>query len=277
MPLPAKTASPAKINTYLRVTQKREDGYHKIESLFLPLMHLEDFIEIRPSDTLKITSDSRDIPLDDKNICWKAATEFAHHAGIAPDWEIVISKKIPVAAGLGGGSSNAAAVLRLLNSCVKRIDNSVLHSIAAGIGADVPFFLDARPALVKGIGEIIEFLDFTPEIHLVLVNPRFPISAKWGYTNMIKMESDFTLADALENLRHNKVPFVLNDLQPAAEKKFPILTGIKNTLLKSGALSAGMSGSGPTMFGICASRRIAESCASAMKNHYKNAVEIFLS
>ena len=157
------TSAPGKINLYLKVTGRRENGYHELESLFLPLTSPADDIAIDcdmlPGAITVGTSDMM-IPGGLKNIAGKAADLWAKKTGTVPHWDINIAKNIPVAAGMGGGSSDAAAVLKLLNDHAgKPLNDTELRSAALELGADVPFFLDPRPAIMTGIGEKAEFPD----------------------------------------------------------------------------------------------------------------------
>lgn len=299
-----KIKSPSKTNLFLRVIRKRSDGYHEIETIFLPLKN--------PSDTITLT-DSKDGKLNvtcsvpelsgSDNLCHKAATAFAKSAGIRPSWKIHVRKSIPVAAGLGGGSSNAAAVLKLLQKKYPQIiSEAEIITIAAKIGADVPFFLNSVPALATGIGEKLKPLDVKCEIPLVIVFPKFPVSAKWAYENRIKAasrrQSDAVAADSKLWPRHcagaslfkSKVKvqdmisamrvndlkqiasLLRNDLAPALWKKFPILGILKTSLMENGALGVEISGSGSSLFAIAKSAESSEKMVKAMNKRFKNSI-----
>jgi 4-diphosphocytidyl-2-C-methyl-D-erythritol kinase len=271
---PAELHSYPKINLFLRVVNKRNDGYHNIESLFLPLDSPRDTISVSESENgISIVSDSKLIPLNRQNICFKAAEKFAQLAGVPPSWKIKIKKNIPVAAGLGGGSSNAATLIRIL--CSKYALNPTspeIRSLAASIGADVPFFLNPDPAKVTGIGEKIVRCSFPP-VNVVLLNPKFPVSARWAYNNVQTSENRQTLNDFLEHISRTPIPEQLrNDLAPAVFRKFPVMKILESALKKYGAAAVGMSGSGPTMFGICSSRHKAEAVTEQIKQKYGTAV-----
>ena len=182
--------APAKINLFLHITGKRADGYHTIQTIFLPLSKVADIITISAtSETgIFITSDSTELPLDESNICYKAAEGFAKLAEIEPNWRIYIQKHIPIAAGLGGGSSDAAAVLKILNDNLKQVDQLKLHQLATELGADVPFFLNPVPSIATGIGDELQPIPMNMKLNLLLINPQFPISAKWGYQRFSEME-----------------------------------------------------------------------------------------
>lgn len=274
-----KIKTPAKINLYLKVTGKRLDGYHEIETLFLPIQSPFDQISITEIDAsdakIVISSFGESIPLDENNLCWKAAMEFAKFAEVKPSWNIEISKQIPVAAGMGGGSSDAAAVLKILARKYP-LDNKIIFNIARSLGADVPFFLEPCPAVSRGIGDIITPVPDFSEIPLVILNPLFPVTAAWAYKNYIAHEKESAVDDVIEVLRtgnFDKLADVFcNDLQQAVFYKFPILGLFQDSLLNAGAKFAAMSGSGPTLFGVCSSAEAAAEISDEIKSQYNDAV-----
>ncbi|MFA6716495.1 MAG: 4-(cytidine 5'-diphospho)-2-C-methyl-D-erythritol kinase [Victivallaceae bacterium] len=254
--------TPSKINLFLKVTGRCENFYHSIRTLFLPLAEPSDEITIdfTAAPGITVNCDMPGVPRDERNLCWKTAAEYAAVAGIEPSWQITLKKNIPVAAGMGGGSSDAAAVLRILNERCRKLSNGELAAIARRCGADVPFFLSPRPALASGIGDILEYpeIDF-PEIPLLLINPGFPIAAAWAYgkpaaENIGKLSTDIeeNIMDALRQGNLEKLSaLIFNDLSPACYRKFPLLETLKSELLESGAAAVEISGSGPTMFALC--------------------------
>ena len=272
----------SKINLFLKVTGKRTDGYHEILSLFMPLTSPADQIVLTVDDLTVLYGievrcrDSR-VPTGEANICYKAAEKYAAMTGLPAKWRVEIDKKIPIAAGMGGGSSNAAAVLQLLQKHYKQLPLSALARAAVNTGADVPFFMESRPAIVSGIGEKLEFLpDSLPEIPIVIVNPGFPVSSAWAYENLspdligpVNKEYFNTLLSALRQGNFKTCASLLhNDLAPAVMHKFPILQIIKEHLLKHGASGAEMTGSGPTMFAVCGDFSQAEKVAAAMRQDF---------
>ena len=280
----------SKINLFLKVTGKRDDGYHEILSFFLPLTSPADQIVLTVDDLTLLYGievrcrDSR-VPTGEANICYKAAEKYAAMTGLTARWRIEIDKQIPIAAGMGGGSSNAAAVLQLLQKHYKQLPLPVLAKAALRTGADVPFFMESRPAIVSGIGERLEFLSETlPEIPLVIVNPGFPVSAAWAYEHLdpdliapVNKEYFSALLSAIRlgNLK-TCASLLHNDLAPAVMHKFPILQIIKEHLLNHGALGAEMTGSGPTMFAICGDFVQAEKIAAAMRQDFPE-MTVFVS
>jgi len=281
--------SPAKVNLYLKVTAKRADGYHELETLFLPLETPADEIGIRdnfPGQGLSISSNNGDLPLDERNICWKAAVAWCAAAGKAPDFHLHIEKIVPVAAGLGGGSANAATVLQALNrhyNCP--VDDVRLAEMAVRIGADVPFFLNARPAVARGVGELLTYLDFDPlAVPVLVVAPDFPVSAAWAYKHL----SPATIGhnpgelDALPAALRQRDwaacgRLIRNDLAAALYGKFPWLALLRRDLLGLGACGAEVSGSGPSLFAVCASRTEAERIARELQLKHPGSLRTFVS
>ncbi|MCX6983224.1 MAG: 4-(cytidine 5'-diphospho)-2-C-methyl-D-erythritol kinase [Lentisphaerae bacterium] len=273
-----KIKAPAKTNIYLRVIRKRIDGYHEIETIFLPLKN--------PADTVTLT-DSKDGKLSvtcslpslsgTDNLCHKAATAFAKSAKIRSSWKIHIRKNIPVAAGLGGGSSDAAAGLKLLHKKYPQmISETEIINLASKIGADVPFFLNPVPSLATGIGEKLKPLDMKCEIPFVIVFPKFPVSAKWAYQNRIRTGNKIKSGQMISALKQNDLrkisSLIRNDLAPALWKKFPILCILRDALLKSGALGVEVSGSGSSLFAIAKSAKSAEKIAMDMDKRFGDSI-----
>lgn len=252
--------APAKINLFLAVDRRRENGYHDIRTVFLPLSEIADHVYLTQTDTAGggVECAHPDVPTGASNLCHKAVERFAAAAGTSPCWHIRIGKRIPVAAGLGGGSSDAAAVLNLLNRHYEHpLDDAALAELAAGIGADVPFFLYSRPAVAQGIGDQLETVAWEADAGIVLLNPCFPVSAGWAYRNYASVrrlpapEIDLLL----EGMRRGDLDEIAenthNDLEFALAYKFPLIEMLKEFLLDRGCLAAHVSGSGPTVYGIC--------------------------
>ncbi|MBN1356251.1 4-(cytidine 5'-diphospho)-2-C-methyl-D-erythritol kinase [bacterium] len=249
--------SPAKINIILKILGKRDDGYHEIQSV-MQTIALGDFIRVRITAAGRVITGNRsDIPTDRSNLAWQAAEAFENATGIRSGWEINIRKNIPVAAGLGGGSSNAAAVLSALNRMHgDPVKASELHRIAAGLGSDVPFFLFGGTALAEGRGEIITELESPGIIDIVLINPGFPVSTRRIYGAL----GDLTSHPGIPNIRHafsrnsgwSGPVFTImdNDLEPAVIREFPVIGTIRDWLQENGADKAMVSGSGGTVFGL---------------------------
>jgi len=252
---PARVAveAPAKLNLHLRVTGRRPDGYHELVSVMVPI-DLADRIEIRPaSEGIELACTGRSVAGGEENLVWRAARDFLYQGGVPQGASIRLHKRIPVAAGLGGGSSDAAATLLALDRIWPgRLGRKALFRMAVGLGADVPFFLSAVPAVATGIGEVLENLDYWPELWYVLVKPPIEVSTAWAYgqlriqlttrendyINRFWGPEDFSVAELLEN-----------DLERVTETRFPVVTHLKQALMDAGAIGALMTGSGPTVFG----------------------------
>ena len=273
--------APSKINLYLRVTGKREDGYHLLESLFLPLADPADHIAIDcdgAPGAVTLATSRLDVPGGKDNLGARAALRWAAKAGVLPSWDIQIVKNIPVAAGMGGGSSDAAAVMKLLNDQAGApLTPEALAEAALALGADVPFFLDPRPAVMRGVGEIAEPLDFPlPEIPLLLVAPGFPVSAAEAYRKLdparIAPVDEAWRAEFLNALRTGdweKLGKLLrNDLAPGVYAKYPVLPLLEKELYASGALGVALTGSGPTLFALFATRAEVEEACRDWKSRY---------
>ena len=258
-----KTATidaPAKINLYLDICGKRADGYHDIVTVFHPVPGLNDRIGIcetgRPG--VEFHCPHPQVPNTAANLCVKAALVFAAAADLAPHWSITLEKRIPVAAGCGGGSSDAAAVLRLLNGWHPGlVPPAELLRLARGLGADVPYFLEGGAAKATGIGEILEPVPSRLDGALLLFNPLFPISSAWAYQNwnQATRPAATALTGLLEAMAagdaERAAAFTYNVFEAAIYNKFPLLALIAKDLCDHGAWCAHISGSGPTLFAMC--------------------------
>ncbi len=261
--------TPGKINLFLDVTGRRADGYHDIETLFIPIPSLFDRVEISPSagPGLSLECETEGVPCDGRNLAWRAAEAYFLRAGRPlPPLHIRIDKNLPVAGGMGGGSSDAAAVLCLLNQEHGLLSDIDLRSIALSIGADVPFFLDPRPACATGVGEELSPIAKSGKLFLVFVFSAFPIPAAWAYKNRIGPFGSASLplnglVQALASADSEAVAAHLhNGLAPGIRRKFPLLEKVRRDLIAGGCLAAEVSGSGPTVFGIAPDAAVAEAC-----------------
>ncbi|MCK9419708.1 MAG: 4-(cytidine 5'-diphospho)-2-C-methyl-D-erythritol kinase [Nitrospirae bacterium] len=244
--------SPAKINLCLSVLGRRPDAYHDVEML-MQMVGLFDEVTVSLGGSgVSVSCDSHAVPSGEENIAWKAALEILRISGQETGLAIEIKKNIPVAAGLGGGSGNAAAVLMALNRLLGiGLDRDRLAEIGARIGMDVPFFFFGPTALARGRGEILTELTPLPHFPVLLVNPGFETSTAWVYKNLnlgLTKKGDCNKIARL-NLR-NIALGLHNDLEQVTSVVHPVINKIKDALLDQGALGALMSGSGPTVFGI---------------------------
>jgi 4-diphosphocytidyl-2-C-methyl-D-erythritol kinase len=268
----------SKVNLYLEIVGKRADSYHEIKTVFIPLCEPCDEIKIETvPGGIQILSDTPDLPQDERNICWRAAAKFAKAAGIKPSWRISIEKKIPLSAGLGGGSSDAAVVLKILDNLFPGKAN--IGEIACSLGADVPYFLNPIPAFAEGAGEIIRPVKLDVSIPLVVVNPLFPVSSAWAYSKYEKRENHINHESMLSAIRGGDIAkiaaCVRNDLAPALYEKFPLLGILRNSLIEFGALNAEISGSGSSLFAIAKSYDDTVEIADNMRKKYKDSLKIF--
>lgn len=242
---------PAKVNLRLHVLKRRPDGYHELVTVMQPLS-LADELRLTPgSEGITLACDSRELPLGPENLVWRAAARFQEASGLALGIHLALTKRIPVAAGLGGGSSDAAGTLLALNAMTGRpLDDVKLHRLASQLGADVPFFLHAGPQLGRGIGTDLQPIALPPYWY-VLVNPGLSISTKWVYESLdlsfLNRENP-EAGKALDLARPGD--WVANDLETVTLRHFPALNDHIRALAGLGALAQGMSGSGPTLFGL---------------------------
>ena len=252
--------SRAKINLSLDVLKKRDDGYYEVE-MVMQQINLYDnvYINKRDDNQIKIATNCEYIPVNASNIAYKAADRLRKTAGVSKGVDIYIDKKIPVSAGLAGGSSNAAAVLEGLNRLWDLgLSKNELMDIGANIGADVPFCILGGTALAKGRGEKLTAIKpAIRNIWIVLAKP--PISISTGEINRqldlsIKTYRPDTivLVDAVERGNiYDMLDNMGNVLESVTEAKHPIITEIKRKMVEYNCLGSKMSGSGPTVFGIC--------------------------
>ncbi len=247
-------SAPAKINVGLRVTGVRPDGYHELVTVMVPVS-LYDRLEFWScGEGVSIDCSGNPVPCGEKNLACRAAEAFFAQSGIKGGVKILLEKKIPVAAGLGGGSSDAAATLSSLNRIFgDPLDQAALETVALGLGADVPFFLRHGPCLARGIGELLEPLEGWPGFWYVIVTPPVEVSTAWVYANLkISLTSD-KLADNIAQFKTTPFEvagFFKNDLEAVTAASFPVINRIKELLYDAGAEGALMSGSGPSVYGI---------------------------
>ncbi len=274
--------APAKINLGLRITGVRADGYHELDSIFLPL-DVGDDVELVEADEirLELAEPVEGVPPDTRNLAVRAAEAFRHEAGLSTGVHIRLTKRVPAAAGLGGGSSDAAAVLRGLDALHPgAVAPERLRSLALGLGADVPWFLDPRPARVRGVGERIESLEGFPGLALLLANPGIPLATAEVYRATDALGHALTSPDAgstlrplaalreaggrLERVDPGEIArWVANDLEAAATRLCPPIARLRARLLEAGARVVGLSGSGPTLYGLFPDRAAAARTAEA--------------
>lgn len=265
--------APAKINLYLRILRKRVDGFHDIETIFEKVSLCDKITLRKRKHGIRVLSQARDVPKDKTNLCFKAAQALFKETDLDAGAEIRIDKRIPVACGLGGGSSDAASVLLGLNRLLSLgLAQDKLLQIAERLGADVPFFLIPHSrALGEGKGEILSPLRIRKRHWYVLVWPRLKISTRRMYQHpkitLTKGPSDVKIISrALEKgdlTALNKRTF--NSFEPILTKKYKQILEIKKALNSSGACATMMSGSGPCVFGVIKTRREAMDIGKRLK------------
>jgi 4-diphosphocytidyl-2-C-methyl-D-erythritol kinase len=261
--------APAKINIRLKVKGRRPDGYHELVSIMIPV-DIFDVLDLTVpfNGHIKLSCMGRDVPDDEGNLAYRAARDFMSRAGITDGVSILLSKNIPVAAGLGGGSSDAAAVLLALDHIYSNpLSESELHELALKLGADVPFFLKGIPSLATGVGEILEPIANWPEAWYVIITPPIQVSTAWVYGNLklglTTGEYDY-IVKILKNDTFTISGLLENDLETVTTASFPIINTLKKLLVDAGAEGAIMSGSGPSVFGVFATPEKAESAKNIL-------------
>jgi 4-diphosphocytidyl-2-C-methyl-D-erythritol kinase len=258
---PFQLRAPAKVNFRLDVLRKREDGYHDLR-MIMQRIDLCDELEIsfRNEPGVGLECDGADIPADSSNLVWKAAQEILKLSPLKTGLQIRLKKNIPVAAGLGGGSSDAASTLMGLNRLLKTgLADEELMAMGLRLGADVPFFIFKKPAVAEGIGEKLTPLEQIPKLWLALVNPGIHVATSWAYRNLnLTTEKVAAKLPFLYKSPEDVSEILSNDLETVTIEQNPVIAVIKELLLSAGAAGALMSGSGSTVFGIFADESAAK-------------------
>jgi len=251
---PVTIQAPAKLNIRLKITGRRQDGYHQLVSIMVPIGlmdHLE--LDVIPRG-IKLTCQGHSVPVDEENLAFRAARSFFSYARLDRGVSIKLTKNIPVGAGLGGGSSDAACVLKGLNDIWSNpLSSKELESLALHLGADVPFFLYNKPCVATGIGEVLEPIEKWSEFWYVIIMPPLHISTSWVYDNL-RLQLTSGEYEYINN-RIKKgllkvVDILENDLEEVTASHFPVIKALKKELIDAGAEGALMSGSGPSVFGV---------------------------
>ncbi len=271
-------ASPAKINLYLRITGRRPDGFHELETIMAPLEFGDRLTLFLRKTSIALECDHPDLPTDDMNLAMRAAKTIAAAFAMEKGVKILLQKKIPLASGLGGGSSNAATVIRALNQLwqINALPDQ-LNAVAASLGSDVNLFLGNQCALCRGRGEQVNPIPCRFNATVLLVNPGFGISTKWAYENwaagsvgLTPPVPDITLLQRA--LAENDLAGVARGLYNALEipsiRKFPVLRLLKETMVSEGAAGALMSGSGATVFGLFEKAGDADKAARRIRDEF---------
>jgi len=273
--------SPAKLNLLLNVLGRRPDGYHELETILHPLAVYDTLHFERRASGIELTCTDPALPLDGRNLVCRAAERFFAEAGLRAGVRIHLEKRIPQGAGLGGGSGNAAVTLRALNEMFDRpLSEETLHRLAAGLGADVPFFLLDRPALGTGRGDCLEPLDWFPALRgcaFLVVHPGFGISTAWAYGQLARFPSLLhgragrarEVLQALQGADPGRaVAGFFNAFEGPAFEKFPVLELYCRYLCEQGALGARMTGSGSAVFAVVRDVAAGEAMLEALRSRF---------
>jgi 4-diphosphocytidyl-2-C-methyl-D-erythritol kinase len=279
--MPLEKKSHCKVNLLLNILGKRGDGFHELETVMQPVNFCDELIFERGGNGVQLSCSEKNLPVNSKNLVFRAANNFLKTAKIRDGVKIHLEKKIPLAAGLGGGSGNAATTLLALDELFDQpLASEKLFEIAAALGSDIPFFLQNKPTLATERGEKIQPLENFPALRnkaFLLIHPGFGISTPWAYQNLAR----FPEALNGKKGRAQKLISVLqtddlktasqefhNSLETPAFEKFPILGLFQEFLRANGALAALMSGSGSTTFAIAENVSAAKSLAEKFKSKF---------
>jgi 4-diphosphocytidyl-2-C-methyl-D-erythritol kinase len=269
----------SKINLTLNILAKRQDGYHNIETI-MQSINLTDKIYIKEEkEGIKIKCNHPMVPVDDQSLTYRSAKMILNRCGITKGVKIEIDKKIPLASGMAGGSSNSASILVGINKLFTlNLSNKELREIGEELGMDVPFCIQNGTALAYHKGEKVTPLPLiNPPLWIIIINPGFEIPTKWAYNNLdfeqIKKEKNNTKA-MLKALKERELQGIAKNLFNSFEgliiKKYPEIEKIKDRIIQEGALGTLMSGSGPTVFGIAPDKEQALKIYRKLKSEYKS-------
>lgn len=273
--------SPCKVNLLLNILGKRPDGFHELETVFHPINLCDVLTFARGGAGIQLTCSNPTLPTDSSNLVHRAALRFLETAAIHEGVRIHLEKKIPMAAGLGGGSGNAAITLLGLNDLFGQpLTTTQLHTIAATLGSDVNFFLQNNPALASGRGEKIEPLAPFPALRgacFVLIHPGFGISTPWAYRELARFPAaqkgqPGRAQKLISLLRGNDLPAAgkefYNSLEAPALEKFPVLALYQEFFLSNSAAATLMSGSGSTTFALFQDQKSAEAILDKFQTQF---------
>lgn len=273
--------APAKINLGLDIAGKREDGYHEL-SMIMVSVDLNDYVHLKSldEDQIVMSSDNHKMPLDDKNDVFKAALLIKEKYGVRSGVEISLQKSIPICAGLGGGSSDAAATIRGLNQLWNlNMSRQDMIDLGFEIGSDVPYCLEGGCALISGKGEQVEKLDTSFSSWVVLVKPHFGISTRTVFPQIdpatISRVDIGSLKKALLVKDYEGIKAHMgNSLEDVTIGRKPFIQKIKDRMIKCGADVALMTGSGPTVFALCATEKRADRVMNSMRGFCKEVYKV---
>jgi 4-diphosphocytidyl-2-C-methyl-D-erythritol kinase len=270
--------SPCKVNLLLNILGKRSDGFHELETVMHPVPVYDRLTFQRAGSGIQLTCSEPSLPTDSRNLVYRAAEAFLRTANISDGITLHLEKRIPLAAGLGGGSGNAATTLAGLNELFDDpLPSTQLETIAASLGSDIPFFLQDKPALGTGRGEKIQPLEFFAALRgtaLLLIHPGFGIATAWAYQQLARFPEALNgrsgRAQKLISLLQTAdlktaVAEFYNSLEPAALEKYPLLALFQDFLRENGASGTLMSGSGSSTFAIVENQAAAQNLLERFK------------
>ncbi len=279
--MPLEKLSSCKVNLLLNILRKRSDGFHELESVMHPLRVFDRLSFIRGGEGIRLTCNDPSLATDSRNLVYRAAAVFLEIARIKEGVRLHLEKSIPMAAGLGGGSGNAAAALLGLNELFgSPLPPSALQSVAASLGSDVPFFLQDKPALATGRGEKVQSLEPFPALEgaaFLLVHPGFGVSTPWAYQQLARfpeaLNGRMGRAQQLITLLQKSdldaaAAEFYNSLEAPVLRKYPILALFQEFLRANGAAGTLMSGSGSTTFAVTENVAAAEALVEKFKDKF---------
>ena len=256
----------AKVNLFLEIIKKRSDGYHEIRTVFQTISLADELILEKTDEGIIINCQDNNIPCDENNLIYKAAKLIKEISGYNKGINIILKKNIPIAAGLGGGSSDGAATIRGLNKLLKlNLTSSEMLEAAATIGSDVPFLLEGGTVLAEGRGEkLIKFLP-TPDLWVVVIKPEISVSTGWAYKQWNPgIKQCVNLENFISNLNRGK-NLLFNSFEDIIEKHYPVIKTIKEKLDIIGATEHLLSGSGSSVFALTKKFEIAKKIKEEFK------------
>ncbi|WP_461467791.1 4-(cytidine 5'-diphospho)-2-C-methyl-D-erythritol kinase [Parvimonas micra] len=269
-----KKKSYAKINLILDVIEKRQDGYHNIDGI-MQMIDLYDEVEVKISDKFEITSNSKDIPLDEKNLVYKVYKALKEKYKFNERFSILIEKNIPISAGIAGGSTNSAVVIEMIDEILglnMSLDDK--KQIGKSVGADIPYLLVGKTARTRGIGDELEILDSLPTTDILIVNNGVEIATPYVYSNIVPSGNSDRI-DKLINVYKNKnydefFKGLYNVMEKVSISYCPEIQNIKDKMYEFNCIKSLMSGSGPTVFGIFNDDKDIKKAYDYFKKIYKN-------
>lgn len=272
-----KRKSYAKINLTLDVIEKREDGYHNIDGI-MQMIDLYDEVEVTISDKFEITSNSKEIPLDEKNLVYKVYYVMKEKYKFNENFSIHIDKNIPVSAGIGGGSSNSAVVIEMIDELLGlNISLEDKKLIGRSVGADIPYLLVGKTARTRGIGDELEILESLPTTDILIVNNGVEISTPYVYSKIVPSGNSERADKLISTYKNRKYDEFFSDLYNVMEdvsiSYCPEIKNVKDKMYEFNCVKALMSGSGPTVFGIFNSKDINDAY-EFFKKVYKNTYKV---